>query len=454
MRITIISFLLLVHTVSFSQNIEYGIKYRLDQNYVFAEEKAGNSNTPSNKSTTDTLLASLTNSGSFSISSNPQYSVYFDFSDQLIYSYSSDSIFNINSLFSIVAYRVAEFENRKYLAELLNTAAGSETVMGNAAELEVIFGVEDSENSVRNEIIKKNANDTTSYEYINSVFCKVHYSTHPLAKEYQKSMEHFLVYSMTLHPMVKEDILQTGLIPDYIFVNYSDIGQNISLTHTLLDCGVRVSNNVKTSLNEKALRSINADEMNGLVDSVFYDRLYNKYSIPDSNAVYRTADKLCSEGKYLSALLCVFEYVLSTGNESISHIKPIVIHQDDADLSAFIAAMNPARNEEEAFRRVADFNALIAKDLEYAHILNIYAANVISVYDTEQSIEYFYKALSLSPEITNAWYDLGRTYAGMYDYITAWKCFEIVFRSGTPQSNKSDVQKLKKKLKLQHPEYF
>ncbi|MPM08679.1 hypothetical protein SDC9_54993 [bioreactor metagenome] len=453
MRLIVFSFLIIFSFALVAQNFEMGIKYRVDRSTVFAEDNTFNPGNNSPGNITDTLRVSLSNNSSFIVTAGNGLNFFYDFPAQQIYYYSADSIYNISSLFSVVDYRIAEFENRKFLSGLLSQS-GVQGTMGNDADIEAIFGVEDSESSVRTQISSKTSNDTTFYVFDNSVISKVHYSSHLITKDYMKSMERFLVYQVTLHPAVKEDILKKGFIPDYIYICYGDVGRTVTETHTLIDCGIRVANDIQPELKEKPLYLSSADEMGGLADSVFYHLLSNPHAMPDSNTYYQTADKLSSEGKYLSALLCVFEYILSSGNQSIAHIRPLLVHQDDADMATFLTAMSRPDNEDEAYERVKDFDKLIAKNLEYGNILNIYAANYISDYDGEKAIDYFFNALKKSPGITNAWFDLGRIYVSQYNFDTAWKCFEIVFRTGTTETNKSDVQKMKKRLKLQHPEYF
>ena len=208
-------------------------------------------------------------------------------------------------------------------------------------------------------------------------------------------------------------------------------------------------------LKDKIYTHQKGSKLEGLIDSVHVFTSKNEIPLPASTSYFAEAKSLSEEGNRLSALLALFEYVLTTGEQPTTQIKELMKYQEtDTMLRKFIISLAPPQSEEDAYQKLDQFGELLNEDIAYGYIMNIFAANTIQQADLIEAILLFNKALENNPFITGAWHDLGKLHANRYDFLNAWKCFEIMFRLNEKHSLAKEIHETKARLIDEQLDFF
>jgi tetratricopeptide (TPR) repeat protein len=334
-------------------------------------------------------------------------------------------------------------------------AGGIGNAFGDLANLESIFGIEDKKNNIRDSIRVKTINNTKIYSFNNNELVRVKYSKIKIPKEYLESFSKYLTYSTEIHPSIQEKIVKTKLVPDYIQYNYTNVAIKATKTYNLLESKKTQHTECNIYHKKRFLSQRDFSKMGGIIDLIMFYTMFNK-SVPfDSTVYFNEAHKLSNEGKNLSGLLRLLEYLLSTGNQPTNQIREIVLKQKtDSLLASFLFCLNSPKSKEEAELKLSKLNTLINRDIKYGYVMNIFAANYIEPIDQSEAISYFYKALSNNQYITGAWLDLGKIYANRYQYDDAWKCFEIMLNIKSDHPMAQEIVEKQAYLKSNYPDYF
>lgn len=393
--------------------------------------------------------------GSFSTTVDLKKTTLYDFETEMIYDYRFDTLYNLVPLYSVIDYRVAEFQNRVFLAGLLQTG-GAENVMGNEASLESIFGIEEEESSIKKQIKEKKEANTRVYIFDSKEFVKVTYSKMELPDEYAEAFLKFLIYETEIHPSIKEKIIKVGLVPSDIRYHYADIGTQTTVTYHLKAAKEMVTG--EDDISKKIAYRPTADgdrEMLALIDSMILYTTVHPVQPVDSTTYFKRSAELKKEGQYLSSLLRLLEYLLVSGNQPTNQIREIAtFQQSDSLLATFLYCLNAPRAKEDALEKVLVLDNLVGLNLKYGYVMTIFAANYIEPINEQEAIHYFYKALSNNPQITGAWLDLGNIYTRRYRYNEAWKCYGIMLNLNAMHPMAVEIKEKKRWLKEHYPQYF
>ena len=406
------------------------------------------------ESSTDTLRILLRNNASFKTSFAEGYFTHFDFDEELITRYGPDTLYEIVPIYSVIDFRIAEYKNRTFLTDIL-LAGGVEDALGNLPELESLFRIENENRKVRKSLKIKTVKDTVVYSFKKSEQVRVKYSKEKIPAEYQEAFAKFLLYKTEIHPSIAEEIIKMKYIPEYIRFFYTNIAVKTTTTYSLLESIEvgRIDPDFDNTNRVFAQRTTGT--MDGIIDSMVNRTNFKSIESVDSNLYFDRASKLSKEGQHTSGVLCLFDYLLSTGIQPVNHIREIAAFLDsDTSLALFFSCLNRPQSKEEADLKIAQLNSLIKLEMEYGYIMNIFAANYVEPIDPGEAISYFYKALSQNPYITGAWLDLGKIYSNRYNYDDAWKCFGIMLNINADHPMAQELIDRKASLKKTFPKYF
>lgn len=455
MKTQLIALLFLINVnFCFSQEPNLQIQYQvaIDNTEIGEGEVIESGSTP--KSSSSELTINLHNNGTYSTSKENGSTTLFDLNKEYIYTYNSDTLFNVRPLYSVIDYRVSEYKNRTFLADMLKES-GAGNAFGNLANLESIFGIEESKNKIRKSISSKSDDGTTAYSYKGNELVRVKYSNEKVPKAYMESFSKFLTYSIDMHPSIKEEIIKTNLIPQNITYHYSNIPFNTTKTLTLIE--FKSVSLIQQKFNEtnRVLDKRDAATIVGTIDSMTFYTMFNKPNPIDSSSVFSKAMNLTDANENLSGILHLLEYLLSTGKQPIDQIKQIAPKADsDTLLSGFLFCLSSPTSKEDAELKISLLNTLIDQNKEFGYVMNIFCANYIEQIDDYEAINYFYKALSHNPNITGAWLDLGKIFANRYNFDDAWKCYDIMLKLKPDHPMAQEIKMNKQSFKEIYPSYF
>ena len=349
----------------------------------------------------------------------------------MIYNYNQDTLKSIIPLHSIVDFRIAEYHNRVTMTEVLQ-AGGVENPMGDLMNLESVFGLEFPKNNLKDSIEVKSKGNTKVYSFEGNDLVQVRFSKTKISDEFAESFARFLTYLTEIHPSIKRAIIETHLIPEYIQYSFINVGAKSTKTYTLKKTRQFVNDDKVELPGKLILGKRNSPQIASLIDSVFNYTMLHDIPAIDLDFYFKEYKKYLEVNENLSSLLSLFEYLLSSGNQPVEQLREVAQrHDSDTLLATFLSCMGMPNSKEEAEQKIAELKPLIALDVKYGYVMNIFVANYIEPIDRIEAISRFQKALSHQPMITGAWHDLSNIYAGMYQYNDAWKCYEIMRRINT-----------------------
>jgi len=441
--------------ISIAQNTDLKIQYKIHT----ATQKVGEGEfIDSNgipEPTNYTEWVKLQNNSNFILYNETPILKQYNFSTEMIYHRNKNTLFDAYPVYSVIDNRVAEFKNRMYLNDILK-AGGAENVMGDIANLESIFGLEFPENHIADSITTTAKKDTVIYQFDEEVLVKVLYGKFKLSAEYRDAYAKYIIYNFEIHPFIKKQIYTAKKLPLFIEFSYTNVGMRTTKSYHLVETELAEHTPFDINALQKNVSPFTDSKMNQLIDSMNMTMLFDTIPPPDSTIYFEKAAQLSGTGNHLSGLLCLLEYLLSSGNQPATQIREIIApnQKTDTTLATFLYCLNTPQTKEDAEKKIALLNQLIDLNLDYGYVMNIFAANYTQPISQTEAINYFYNALSENPEITGAWLDLGKIYANQYHYQKAWKCFSIMKSLNFSHRMTKQVLDMQMELKSKHPNYF
>ncbi len=449
-----IVFMILVFHLGYTQQTDFEIRYSIEQsNEKLGEMEHIDSDAIAVASSVD-LLIQLHDNGSFTNGFGNGFYIYHDLEKEMILSFSNDTLYNAVPLYSVIDYRVAEYNNRFFLKSTLE-AEEAGNMFGDLVNLESIFGIEHPGDNVRDSIDVKTTKNSAIYSKFGDEIVHVRYSKTEVPKIYLGAFAKYLTYKLEIHPSIQEDIIKTKLVPEYIQFSYKNVGVKSTKTYELVNA--EKVNNAPTDIYSKKRFSFqrNAANIGGIIDFMMNYTLFNEVKQADSTLYFKEAKELSDKGENLSGLLRLLEYLLTTDIQPTQQLREIVSKQKtDPQLASFLRCMSPPQTKMDAELKISILNELIETNVEFGYVMNIFVANYIEQENQNQSVDNFYKALSKNPYITGVWLDLGKIFVGRYQYDDAWKCYGVMLNLNSNHTLAKEVAGLKANLKKNYPAYF
>ena len=377
---------------------------------------------------------------------------YYHFDEEYITTIENNAITNQVPIYHILDYRIAEYENRIFLSELLS-AGGNGNSMGDSITLQTLFGIEPHPNE-KSPIKAKLKKNVHSFTYQKRNIATITYSKHKISAQAQLAFEKYLTYCLKLHPFVQKTILNHGYFPEHIHYEIRNVGQNIVCDYSLKEVNQVDHHNFNPNVKTTPW-NIDPEGMEGRIDSIY--RIVTTQPVPlmDSTTCFPLVDSLVAKGEKAEAFLILFEYLLQTGVQPSKKMGEISKdYEEGSPLHVLLYVINTPTSEEDAKQKIAYLDQFDTTQFEHGHIALIFAANFITQIDDYEALLRFNKVIEKSPFITGVYVDLGRLLAGRYDHESAWKCFDIAIKLTKEMPLTSVVQIRKDKLKSQYPNYF
>lgn len=366
-----------------------------------------------------------------------------------------DGKYDIVSLFSIINYREAEFQNRKYLSGGLK-AGGLNDALGGLFGLESLFVIEDKPNKLKSDIKEKNNNNLIEYDYKTDKVVTIEYSQNKLDGRYKSIFSKFLIYNTSIHPLIIKSIVQHGFIPKYIEFNYSDVAAQCTDKYELLE----TSDKEQSLENLISITGLTPDTTINDSLKLLINKIYNKISnynisLISKDECYNKNKEFIQQEKYFDALLTLFEYLMQNGDQPADAIKQTMVYvEKNKDMKTFVNALNSNNTKEELGKSIHNLESIDQSKYEKGYIINILLASFYTDIGFNKSLPYFQKVLIKNPYITGVYKDLGDYYNNNYSMDYGWKCFDIALLINKNYPMSIEIEKLKSKFRNDFPEYF
>ncbi len=381
---------------------------------------------------------------------------------RIIYDFNSEKVttlkegkYDIVSLFSIINYREAEFQNRKYLLDGSKAGGLNDAFVG-LFGLESLFVIEDKPNKLKPDIIEKKNNNSVEYYYKTDKAVTIEYSQNKLDVRYKNIFRKFLIYNTNIHPLIIKSIVQYGFIPKYIEFSYSNNASQYTEKYELLE----------TSNKEQSLESLMSitglnpdttinDSLELLINKIYYKLSNCNISLISKDECNNKNKEFIQQEKYFDALLTLYEYLLQSGDQTADAIKQTMVYAGkNTDMKTFVNALNSENTKEELKKSIHDLESIDQSKYEKGYIINIFLANFYTDIGFNKSLPYFQKVILKNPYITNVYKDLGDYYNNNYLMDYGWKCFDIALLINKNYPMSIEIEKMKSKFRNDFPDYF
>lgn len=342
------------------------------------------------------------------------------------------------SLYSAVAFRAFELENRVHLGGAL-AAAGVESPM-QPALMEHLFSVR-GDPPAPVEVQTKPGGGLLSQHQGKTLFES---SAEGVALEGPAEVEEFrrfLRHQTGGHPAILEKL---DHVPQEMTLSFYDIGGARRMRLTL--GGHRRETVDLPELSREPPR----DRLGELEHKARAAQVPQVLAELESRAL-----ALFEQGALLPAALRFTEIGLVTGEQlpEAFQERREQLFQDPG--MARLAEAVKANDEEQAQAALVTLSELEPAAGEAVHVLWIFQANFLAgLGQTQESQELFLKALEANPALVGVWKDLGFLFLRQYEMADAWRCWDTA-RAVVPASPMlAEVEALEQELLTKHPEFF
>ena len=366
-----------------------------------------------------------------------------------------DNTFDKVSLFSIIHYREAEFQNRQFLAGVL-TAGGLKDTLGGLFGLESLFVIEEKPDRLKTDIKEIKNNSLLKYYYKNKKIAEIEFSQMRIDKRFKNIFTKFFLYNTNIHPLIIKSIIQYGYIPKSIEYSFSNIAISYEVRFDLIEFSNKESS-LENLISIKGLvqDTSNCDTLELLLTKI-YSKLSNEnISLISKNECVEKNKEYISKERYFDALLTLFEYLLQSGDEPTEGIKNMMIYLNkDKDMRDFVSAISTENTKEALETAIQKLENINQDQYEKGYLLNIFLADFYTNVGFGKALTYFEKVLLKNIYITGVYKDLGEYYANEYNMEYAWKCFEIAILLNKNHPMCKEIENTKSKFRENYPDYF
>ena len=352
------------------------------------------------------------------------------------------------SLYSRIGFLDAEFANRMMLGRVLAAGEVKDNPMAPALT-EHLMSLSDPANVTV--IDSRTVGTDTVYSWAKQPLMTVSQEVRDVSAATMSQYLRFLRYEVGGHPTILASIAKGKGIPERLTIVRSNMGIE---TRTLTLQNLAEQSDVAFSL-EGFTRTTPPGEP--------YATLKQLSSTPAADLQARVSalraerDAAFAAGQVFDGVLANSAVGLSTGqqDEVIAWIKSHVDQINaEGNTGRLMASLEP--RDEASAKQAAEWLARIAKsDNPHSYVLSIFEANVrTNLKDGDSPDKLFLRALAVNPTITGAWIDLAKYYYGSFDAEAAWACWDAARALNPTHPFLQDIDRLEKKLRTDHPEFF
>lgn len=356
------------------------------------------------------------------------------------------------SLFSVVGFRVIEFQNRRSLAGLLKGVDLKDEPMPIPLS-EHLFSLADPETKAT--VDRKAENGTVAYSWKSRPLLSWSEKIVPMPAHQRSRFATFVRYVYGGRPELLSAMQKLDGIPERLVITMHDVPGTTTTTLALkssntLDgpafalAGLQKSAPVQdpklASLLEKA-------QIDGPADHT-----------RRSEAIAVRAKNALQEKRGLDVFLALTEFSIQNGKPLSGLDKDQVgaLVKTDPNLRDLLSSLKPPANEKAAVEATETLHRLAAHAEESGrHVLKLFEANNLSAAGDVQAAEkLFVDALATNPSLTGAWKDLGDLHFRRFDMKGAWICWDLARTISPEHEMLKPVNDFESRLMKDHPEYF
>ncbi|MDG1780668.1 MAG: hypothetical protein P8H59_06940 [Flavobacteriales bacterium] len=360
-------------------------------------------------------------------------------------------------LYHIADYRLAESANRSFLNGALEAGGVEQSPFGSKLNEELLFRHQLNDDAAKQLISVEEKGDTTIWKGSGRILTKcVAGKKGKKGKQVSPDMLYkYLLYNHEIHPFVAKVIAASGRCPSYLEYSFNNFSSHVNVKMTL---NMDAETNLQPcpSISELAFsEEKHSYKWHTKLNTIIADVIAGEAKVITGQEAERDATQLKKEGENLSALLSLFNYLLSTGEQPAEQIAEIVpLATEDEDLAAFLKALASPSNAEQAEANVAVFTDLMTRTKEYGYIMNVFAANHIQPADADRALNYFELALVENSTVAGVYIDLGNLFCDRYLYALGWKCYLAAHLLAPDHGMGIDIARKRKNLEEALPGYF
>lgn len=346
-----------------------------------------------------------------------------------------------DSLFAVLAFRVAELENRKMIARVLSQV-GQEEEMQHPAVLDHIFSLDSGSSP---QVDRRPSSDGVGF-YCGER-CLAEYSTQgtPASPETVSQFAMFLRHEYGLHPKILSELQSLSYLPSEIVVCLQDPSE---ASHKLKLKSAKPA----SPPSPPASFPPPADHLYELATKTSQMSSEEKKSA--HAAMLESASVHAAAGRNLEAMLLFMSYSASTGETPSELASMREQFTADSGVKVLLGAVRPP-DESSAKKALVALKGLEDSVSDGKPMLKVFRANITAALGAPApATELFLEALEIEPTLAGAWFDLGAAYHAGFDTRSAWKCYDVGRQVAPLHPASAEVEKLEDALRKEHPEFF
>jgi tetratricopeptide (TPR) repeat protein len=397
----------------------------------------------------------VTTATKLSVEIGPDYFSRDDSVERVIYDFKGRRIYRVNlqqksyiddSLFMMPGFRVTEFQNRLYLAEVMEKAGVKDNPMA-VTMSEHLFSILKKDH--KPDIKQQKTRDEVSFLWQGKKLAGFSRELVKVDKEHKRGFMRFFRYYQAGHPQILQALDKLDGIPVRIEMYKSNVADRTTVlqleTHTV------------SAANGYELAGLKESPAEGeLADLFRADLPYTPQALQAAaQKVLASADTAYSKKRYLDSMLAYMEYHLMLGEALPPEFQARgKLMGEDAAVKKMLASINP-KSQEEAEKAVETLAEMHTQSKDRKHVLLIFEANVRqSLKQADDAKKNFKAALAVNPYIVGAWKDLGDVYFHQFDTQAAWRCWDHARELKPTHGLLKTVAELEQNLVTNFPELF
>lgn len=310
-------------------------------------------------------------------------------------------------------------------------------------------------------------------------------SDRPVPPDYRRSLRHFLSYRCTIHPEIREKILDTGLIPERLSYRSVEFFKRTDQTVTLQLASAtfgpprwhgppadfapaydaadplevvlaKVSSagaRRPPGKGDQAVAVAAAGEGPAAAAADSHRKPNAADDLPaDRPALTQFVDGRLKEGHALDAYLGWCEYVARTGDPAPDVGEAI---RKAAPPQTPLVSPRPAPSPEGAERQVRDLETIDRKGLTRGYMVDAIAGTILSALGrTSEAEALWIKALDANPRLVGVIVQLGSNRFRAFRTDAAWRCFDAARRVDPRSPYLADISGLESRFETDFPDEF
>ncbi|MFT3782187.1 MAG: hypothetical protein QM790_09245 [Nibricoccus sp.] len=439
----------------------------LDLRYAFTEEQrvVVNANEPvkpdkeqKTKLSTKKGKLNLVVGATYIALEDDERTSFYDLAAKKIYHRSKNQkTWTVQSLFSDVYFRVAEFQNREKLSGALRAAGVSNPIthgMDDTFELETLFGLRFP--NARSEPVK----DLQAIKLKNGLrfvrgeeLASCRFSSTEIPVSLRPMFSRALVHLYRTHPEIRQQIVANGKLPQQLSTCWYNMGTS----------GKTVWELESVKLVEKGTHQapVQNERIPDGASAVLISRMKAALapakgeSAPTLESVAKACDQAIAEGRPLDGLLGFFELAFQSGENVSPEIR---LRRDtfarDERCQQYIASCDQS-TQEACEKAVSLIRGIDRTGLKKDHILDVQLADSLSTLGKlDEAEKLFLNILERNPRLTGVWNDLGDVYVNRYEMPIGWACWDLARQISPSHPMMAQRTNLEKRLMDDFPDFF